>query len=203
MECTAIILAGGKSSRMGKNKALLTVFDQTNIENIVKKCQEVASEVLIVTNESSQYEFLNVPLVKDRYKDCGPLAGLEAGLQAAKYDKCMLIACDMPFIQPNIMETLIRSFEDFDAVVPNIEGKLHPLFAAYRKSCIQPIEKRLHDRKHKMRELFNDIQVKFMTEEELSLNFKDANYAFFNMNRPEEYEEAKNMKAILEQKDKK
>lgn len=191
IECTAVVLAGGKSSRMGKNKALLPLFDKTNIENIVEKCKNVASEVIVVTNDFSQYQFLNLPLVEDTYKNSGPLAGLEAGLRAAKYERVVVVACDMPFVQSEIITILVESLATYDAVVPRINGELHPLFAAYRQSCLVPIQACLQENKRRIIAFYDDVKVNYITENDLLSDDPDIKRVFFNMNNPEEYEEAK------------
>lgn len=193
MDCTAIILAGGKSSRMGTNKALLPIFDKTVIEHIVECSKIVADEVIVVTNDLDQYDFLNVPLVSDTYKECGPLAGLEAGLEAAKHNKCFLIACDMPFINSDVMKFLVQQLEYFDAVLPQMDGKLHPLFAAYRKTCLDIVRKKLDEKALRMVNLLDEIHTKIVTEDELLSKQLHIQNAFFNMNRPDEYQRAQEL----------
>ncbi|WP_042349800.1 molybdenum cofactor guanylyltransferase [Bacillus massiliigorillae] len=197
MECTAIILAGGKSSRMGTNKALLPIFDKTTIEHIVDCCKQVADEVIVVTNNHEQYAFLNVPLVADTYKESGPLAGLEAGLQAAKHDKCFLVACDMPFINIEVMKLLVQHLDDYDAVLPSVDNQYHPLFAAYRKTCLAPIRKNLQEKMLRMVGIFDEVHTRILTEDELlSVNDHIQN-VFFNMNRPEEFKIAQKLESEL------
>lgn len=202
MECTAIILAGGKSSRMGTNKALLPIFDKTVIEHIVDCSKQVADEVIVVTNEQAQYEFLNIPLVSDSYKECGPLAGLEAGLQVAKYDKCVLIACDMPFISGEVIEYLVNDLNHYDAVLPRVNGKLHPLFAAYRKTCLAPARKKLREKALRMVDLLDEVNTKIVNEDELAVKQSDIQNTFFNMNRPDEFQKAQKLESEIIQKSK-
>lgn len=202
MDCTAIILAGGKSSRMGTNKALLPIFEKTTIEHIVDCCKHVADEIIVVTNEQDQYAFLQVPLVCDEFKECGPLGGLEAGLQAAKYDKCILIACDMPFVSSEVIKHLMYHLHNYDAVLPNVNGKLHPLFAAYRKTCLTPIRKRLQNNTLRMVGLLDEVNTKILTEDELPLMDFNIQNVFFNMNKPDEFRMAQKLASDLKKSSK-
>ncbi|MFD2446837.1 molybdenum cofactor guanylyltransferase [Bacillus sp. CGMCC 1.16607] len=183
LNVTGIILAGGKSSRMGTNKALLRIDHTTVIEKIVEEMKAVTTELIVVTNHFEDYEFLGLPLVADLRKNMGPLAGLEAGLMASSNENNLIIACDMPFVSQTLAKTLIQHLEHFDAVVPRIEGKLNPLFAAYRKSCLEEIQHSLDDNQLKMRSFLDRIKLKIIDDESLQM-------ALFNMNTPEEYEKA-------------
>lgn len=193
LECTAIILAGGKSSRMGQNKALLPLFNKKNIENIAEQCKNVAKEVIVVTNDTKAYAFLGLPLVEDNFKDCGPLAGLEAGLKAASYEKTFVVACDMPFFQGEVIHYLIDGLDSCDAVVPNIMGTLHPLLAAYQKTCLTPIQRKLQENKRRIIAFFDDVKVRYVTENDVMLPVHHLQKIFFNMNTPEEYDNAKKL----------
>ncbi|QOY38433.1 molybdenum cofactor guanylyltransferase [Anaerobacillus isosaccharinicus] len=194
MKAGAIILAGGKSSRMGKNKALLPIDGVSNIERIVKSLAGIFAEIIIVANDEEAFEFLNLPIVKDKVKEKGPLAGIQAGLLAAKHETNLFIACDMPFISPQIAKQLVEQSEGFDAVVPVIDGKQHPLFAVYKKSLLPTLEDCLLTNQLRMKHLIERVNVNYRTEEHL-LNKEIAklDQVFYNMNHPSEYEEAKNL----------
>lgn len=186
-EATAIILAGGQSSRMGTNKALLTIDGKTVIEKIVGECKKITSQQLIVTNTFSDYAFLDLPMVADRLKGKGPLAGFQAGLSAVTTQKNLIVACDMPFISAQVGSELLTDLTEYDVVIPKIAGQLHPLFAAYRKSCLEHINKSLDDGILQIRHFFKEVNVKIKTEKDFK-NFTTS--AFFNMNYPQEYEKA-------------
>ncbi|HYK74802.1 MAG TPA: molybdenum cofactor guanylyltransferase, partial [Pseudoneobacillus sp.] len=130
---------------MGTNKALLKLGNQTVIEKVIEEMRPITAELIVVTNTFEDYEFLGLPLVADLRKGLGPLAGLEAGLLASSNEKNMVVACDMPFISQSLAKLLLDQLADYDAAVPNVEGRLHPLFAAYRKSCLTEIQKSLDE----------------------------------------------------------
>ncbi|PLT35926.1 molybdenum cofactor guanylyltransferase [Bacillus sp. V5-8f] len=196
MDVTALLLAGGKSSRMGTNKALLPMFEKTSIENISEELKKVARQVLIVTNSPDQYEFLGLPMVKDEYEGMGPLGGLHAGLTASKTDTVFVSACDMPFIKAAVMEEMLSKLDDYDALVPEIEGRLHPLFSIYRKACLPSLIDCLHARELKMTHFLDKVKVKIMKHTEFQLYAKNHDLfslLFYNMNNPEEYEKARKL----------
>lgn len=194
MDSTAIILAGGKSSRMGTNKALLTIDGKTVIERIVEDLKPIVNNMIIVTNSFEEYEFLNIPMVEDEWKGIGPLAGIHAGLTASKTEKNILVACDMPFISPRLASILLDQLSDYEAVVPEISGQLHPLFAVYHRDIRGKIKNAIERGQLRIRSIFNAIHVKIIKEADLmNLGFQIEESALFNMNHPEEYEKAKSI----------
>lgn len=194
MDAGAIILAGGKSSRMGKNKALLPIDGVLNIERIKNCLAGMFDDIIVVANDEGAYQFLKLPIVKDKVRDKGPLAGIQAGLLAAKHETNLLVACDMPFISLEVAKHLLEQSIGYDAVVPVINGKQHPLFAVYKKSVLPALEDCLLTNQLRIKQLIERINVNYITDEHL-LNKEIANLAqvFYNMNHPSEYEEAKNM----------
>ncbi|WP_019154043.1 molybdenum cofactor guanylyltransferase [Robertmurraya massiliosenegalensis] len=195
METTGIILAGGKSSRMGTNKALLMIEGKTIIEQAVEELRSIVNNIIIVTNSFEDYAFLNLPMVKDEWKDMGPLAGIHAGLSFSKTERNLIVACDMPFISAKLGDVLLKQLEDYEAAIPEISGQLHPLFAAYRKVVKEEAEKALQQKQLRIRGIFRNIHVKIMEETELNkygVVLDDSD--LFNMNHPEEYEQAKKMR---------
>lgn len=194
MEATGIILAGGRSSRMGTNKALLEINGKTVIENIVNELQPIVNNIIIVNNSFEDYQFLKLPMVKDSWTGMGPLAGIQAGLAASETEKNLIVACDMPFVSSQLGGILLRELTEFQAVVPEISGQLHPLFAAYRKEVQGEAEKALEQNQLRIRSIFRNIHVRIMDNNELmNLGFHMKESDFFNMNHPEEYEQAKTM----------
>ncbi|WP_048601240.1 molybdenum cofactor guanylyltransferase [Rubeoparvulum massiliense] len=190
LNATAIILAGGKSSRMGTNKALLPVGGEQNITRLRNRLQLLFPEVLLVTNDPETYQFLQIPITTDRYPGQGPLAGIHAGLDLSSNPYALVIACDMPFISQEIAHYLVEQAEGFDAVVPRIEGQLHPLFAVYRSALVPVIEECLKSDQLRMNDLLEQVKVRYIDEKELENAKLTIGEAFYNMNRPEEYERA-------------
>jgi molybdopterin-guanine dinucleotide biosynthesis protein A len=188
MDFTIVILSGGKSSRMGQNKAFLQVGSQTEIEYLTTLAKSVTDKVMIVTNDFDAYKHLNVLLVEDIRKGLGPLAGLEAALTATTTELNFVMACDMPFINMDIMKAILSATANVDAVIPRIDGQRHPLFAAYRKSSLPLLKEALDAGHTKIMHYIDKMTIKWLEESDLA-DFDET--AFFNMNNPAEYEEAK------------
>jgi molybdenum cofactor guanylyltransferase len=194
LKTTGIILAGGKSSRMGANKALLKIGDKTVIERIVHQLNRIVDEIIVVTNHFQDYEFLQLPMVEDNWKGMGPLAGIEAGLNASSTERNLVVACDMPFISIDLGKYLLTTLAQYQAAVPEISGQLHPLFAAYRKDMCEAVSKSLNENQLRIKQLLHTIHVKIIKNELLnSLGISTEEIYFFNMNHPNEYHKAINI----------
>ncbi len=199
MDVGLIILAGGKSSRMGTNKALLTFGEreETTVEKILFNLGTAFKSRILVTNEPDRFSGLSIDLVRDNYPGLGPLAGMEAGLAYSPADLNLVIACDMPFVQFAMAEYLVSKAGGYDAVVPLIKERIHPLFAVYRKSMLPKIVELLENETLRMTSLLEQVDVCYVEESEL-LKVGNVDRSFFNMNQPGDYEKAK---CILVSKD--
>ncbi len=183
MAHTVIILAGGQSRRMGTNKALLQLDGEIVISRIVKEAERLDGEMLLVTNQPEEYEFLQLPHVSDLRKGIGPLAGLEAGLMASKTEHNLLLACDLPFFQAEAGERLLQYLNEYEIAVPLTEGRRHPLCAAYRKSLLPKVQKALDEGERRMDSLLDAAKAKLVKGE--------GPESFFNMNTMQDYQWAK------------
>lgn len=192
MNTGAIILSGGKSRRMGTNKALLPISEKPNIERIKDELEPQFQDMILVTNHQEEYEFLKIKMVSDIYPGKGPLAGIHAGLKASTNEVNLIVACDMPFVSAGLAEVFVENLREYDAVVPIIEGTKHPLFSVYRKKIIKEIESCLENNSLRMIHLLDNINVRYLTEKDFqTFNEESLAQIFFNMNHPEEYETAK------------
>ncbi|WP_141430925.1 molybdenum cofactor guanylyltransferase [Bacillus sp. 03113] len=189
---SVIILAGGKSSRMGKNKALLELRNgMTVIESIIEELSSLSEHVVIVTNQPEEYRFLQLPLIKDTWSEIGPLGGIHAGLRESPTSRNLIVACDMPFPSAEIGKYLLLQLDHVQAAVPQINEYTHPLFAAYRKDILSVIEEVVKENKRSMKQLLQKIQHKLVTETELErLGIQRIEKYFFNMNNPTDYQNA-------------
>jgi molybdopterin-guanine dinucleotide biosynthesis protein A len=122
--------------------------------------------------------------VSDRVPDSGPLGGLDAALTAARDDRVIVVACDMPFITARFLERLVALSDSVDAVVPQTERGYHPLCAVYRRSCHPAVIRRLVERRLKMQELFEDLRVHVVDREHIALYGGERSLA--NVNTPDE-----------------
>jgi molybdopterin-guanine dinucleotide biosynthesis protein A len=189
MDAGAIILAGGKSSRMGTNKALLKIKEMPNVERILTALRPHFPHPILVTNDPDLYHFLGIQTVTDYFPGKGPLAGIHAGLAASPFEVNVSAACDMPFVSAELAKDLIEKSLGYDAVIPVIGGKQQPLFAVYKKSLMGVMEEKLQNDKLRMKDLLDEVNVLYVTEQELRVGER-LEQIFFNMNHPHEYEEA-------------
>lgn len=190
-----IILAGGKSSRMGTNKALLKIGEQRIIDRLVSEFSLVSNHVMLVTNQPEEYKGLNVAIISDesKFKGQGPLAGIYSGLKEARTNHCLVIACDMPFAKKCLGIWLIEQLKngDYDAVIPSYHGRLHPLFGAYHSRIMEAIKGNLLAGKRKMTDLLNDINVRIIECQDAPLNLQNEwEDNLWNMNTVEDYKQA-------------
>jgi molybdenum cofactor guanylyltransferase len=192
MKAAAIILSGGKSSRMGTNKALLKLNEKTTIERMVDILKIYFDDIILVTNDMEDYQFLGVKMVSDHYPGKGPLAGFHAGLMASDYDVNFITACDMPFISGELAATLVNMIDHYDALVPIINGKMQTLCAVFQKKSAAKIEECIENGHLPIKHLLEHLNVLYVTEKELQAYSNiDMERVFFNMNHPHEYEDAK------------
>jgi molybdenum cofactor guanylyltransferase len=199
MNAGGIILSGGKSSRMGTNKALLKINQKPNIERIKHELENLVDELILVSNEPEQYQFLNITTVTDDFPGRGPLAGIHAGLKASSYQKNLVVACDMPFISAKLGRILLEQSKDFDAVIPIVNGRQQMLFAVYQKGILPEIEKCIIGDNVAIKHVLDSFNVRYIEENELK-EYCSGNLEliFFNMNYPDEYEHAKKWAETLE-----
>jgi len=188
---TGIVLAGGRNTRMGCNKATLPWQSSDFLHIILQKLSSVCDELIVVTNNSAPSDLRGVRFVADIIPDCGPLSGIHAGLTQASSPCVFVTGCDMPYIQPAAVSWLYSQAQDWDAVVPGDETFMEPLFACYAKTCIPAIEELLRQDIHKTRELFRLVRCKLIPSDELR-QFDPDLRLLSNINSPEEYQAALN-----------
>ena len=167
-----------------KNKALLKVGNKSIIERVIDALSEVTESILLITNSPEEFKYLDLSTYSDIIPDSGPLGGIYTGLSISMTYHNLVIACDMPFIQSHILESLINQIEDNDIVIPVTPDGYHPLCAIYSKKCVNPIESLINSGSLKVTNLFNYVKVNkvdFTTYPEFELN------AFFNINTNEDY----------------
>ncbi len=183
-----IILAGGRSLRMGRNKAFLRleVDGPTIIEKVVAALQPAcASEPIIVTNTPDLYQWLGLPLVGDSFANAGPLGGIEAGLAASPYAYNLVVGCDMPYLQPALLEYLAACIQPTVlAIVPlNQTARPEPLCAVYSKSALPAIRKRLQQGQYILLGLLHEIEPLYVAASQLQ-PYDPTLLSFVNMNAP-------------------
>lgn len=192
MMACGVILAGGKSSRMGTNKALLDFEGEPLIGRLARRFGEWFEQVIIVTNTPEEYAFLGLPMVGDRIPGLGPLSGLEAGLTASRFDLAFFAACDMPFMAEGFVRHLISLAPEHDIVVPQVAGEYEPMHAVYRRTCLASVTAKLEARRLRLLSIFEEVRLRVVTEAEIR-PFGDPKRIFFNCNTPDELKRAKEL----------
>jgi molybdopterin-guanine dinucleotide biosynthesis protein A len=185
MKITGIILAGGKNLRMGKNKAFLEVNGERIIDRTKNLFRELFDEVLLVTNSLTDYLHLNLRMVADLYAGKGALGGIYTGLFHASHSHAFVAACDMPFLNKNLIRHLIDLSPGYDIVIPKTQDGWQPLHAIYSQKCLPFMEELIQQDNLKIIDFFHRVKKREVpTEEILPL---DPNLAsFLNVNTPEE-----------------
>jgi molybdopterin-guanine dinucleotide biosynthesis protein A len=186
---TGVILAGGQSSRMGQNKALMSLGGKRLVDRVVEVMRNVFDDLLMVTNTPEVYADLSIPMVRDVWPDKGSLGGVYSAIYHAATPYCLVVACDMPFLQTAVLRYLVTQIHDYDVVVPDVLGELQTLHAIYSKACLQPIERRLETNRLRIVGFFPDVRVRTVTASELE-PYDPALLAFQNLNTPEEFQAA-------------
>jgi molybdopterin-guanine dinucleotide biosynthesis protein A len=184
---TGVILAGGKSTRYGANKAFAEVRGVRLIERTIRVMDSVFQRLLLVTNTPDEYAYLNLPMVEDLIKGLGPLGGIYTGLEVIGDGAGFFVACDMPFLRENFLRYMVTLRGDHDAVVPRVKWMVEPLHALYAKKCLPAITESVHSREKQILKFFQKIKVRYVEEEEIRSMDPDLK-SFFNINRPEDLE---------------
>ncbi len=167
-DTTCAILAGGESRRMGQNKAFIQVEGIWLFDYVYGTCKELFSEIIIVTNQPQQFEDYQAHIVIDAIPGSGSLGGLYTALMQASNYHTFCVACDMPFLKPELISHLIEKRLNYDIVIPRAKEGPEPLHAIYSKRCIQPIIKMLDKGELKITKLLSsEVRVCYCEEEEL------------------------------------
>lgn len=188
-EVTGVVLAGGQSRRMGQNKALMPLGGERLVDRVVRILREVCAELLMVTNSPEAYTDTGLRMVGDVWPDKGSLGGIYSALYHITTPYCLVVACDMPFLQPASLRYLIEAIGNHDVVMPEVLGEQQPLHAIYARTCLAPIRRRLEADRLKIIGFLPDVRVRTVTAEELH-PFDPELLAFQNLNTPEEFEAA-------------
>jgi molybdopterin-guanine dinucleotide biosynthesis protein A len=194
VETTVFLLAGGKSTRMGMNKALLEVDGKTMLERLKDEFQPLTSKIVLLTGNQSYP--IDLPQLPDEapFQGCGPLAGIYTGLLHTDTEINLFVACDMPFASRRIGKWMIEELAktDQDAFIPMTDGIVHPLFAVYKTRAAEAAKIQLQRKQYRLKEFLYLLDKKIVTEHDVPKALK-AEYtnAFWNMNDPESFKVVK------------
>lgn len=211
-----ILLAGGQSSRMGRDKAMLDIGGKPVIQRVSDTLLQCTPDVCLAVANEGDYRFLNLPVAADEYPGCGPLAGIYAGMKHIEADWYLVAACDMPFtsvdLMRNMLEIAIDMHEDgigiplSQAVVPTYQDRMHPLYAVYHRTVMPALKNALE---YKQLKVMDWVEQHNLGEVPLEGQLPDSQDGFpescditpwclYNMNDPEAYEQARRMHILKE-----
>jgi molybdopterin-guanine dinucleotide biosynthesis protein A len=197
MRVTGVVQAGGRSTRMGgEPKALIELDGRRIVERAVAAIAPVVDDVLVVTNTPELYAFLGLPMVGDVFPDGGSLGGIYSGLKAATGDAAFTVACDMPFLRPDVARLVVARAGEADVVIPRTGEQLETMHALYAKACLPHIEARLHAGRLKIIGFFDDVRVLEIPEAAIRA-LADPDVVFMNVNTPDELARAREIAAAL------
>lgn len=192
---TLAIQAGGKSSRMGQDKALMNFRGVPLVQYVMQRLASLADEIIVTTNAPQNYEFLGVPLFPDIIPERGALGGLYTALKAASHAQVAVVACDMPFASTNFFSSASKLLvtRGADVVIPQTEHGFEPLHALYRReACLHPIEAALEANQWRVISWFDKVRIHALTMEETAA-FNPDGLTFWNLNTPADFARAENL----------
>lgn len=162
-DVTGIILAGGKSARMGSDKGLISFNGSLFIEHIIEALKPLVKNIIIVSN-NSEYDKFGYKRVEDLIEDSGPLAGLYTGLVHSETENNLVLSCDIPLIKSMVLEQLLNPiYIDFDVVQLQSKDKIMPLIASYKKACLHKCLELLNNGERRLQELASQLSTKTIT----------------------------------------
>ena len=194
---TSIILAGGKSLRLGRSKALQAIGGKSLIQWVVDRLAILSTEIIIATAHGETIpcsSAVRIKTVADIYPGKGPLVGIYSGLIASSSSRAIVVSCDTPFLSAGLLEYMTQTCSTFDVVVPRIKNKLEPLCAVYSKNCSGLIQGLLEQDELRIRKLFSMVKVKYVEEDEIN-RFDPEHLSFFNINSQDDLERARKLAA--------
>jgi molybdopterin-guanine dinucleotide biosynthesis protein A len=184
----AVILAGGRSSRMGENKLLLPLGESTVIGCLIHTLQDLFAQVIVVTDHPGAYLPMSVQVTGDVFPspERNSLTGIHAGLSFSSFNYNLVIAGDMPFVQPGLVRYLCELCDGYDVTIPWEGQYFQPLCAVYTKKCLPHMEELLERGWYKIIDFFPSVRVRQIETAALKVYDRDL-LSFFNVNNPEDY----------------
>jgi len=196
LETSGIVLAGGKSLRLGFDKVLETVGNRSLLQLVISGVASLSREVIIVTTSEQtipqSIDYSRLKVVTDIYPGKGPLGGIYTGLATSASFYNLVVASDMPFLKQALLRYMIQLSANFDLVVPRVGKLVEPLHAVYTKSCLAPIEHMIRQDKLSVNQLFPLVKTRYVEAEEIE-RFDPKHLSFFNVNTKADLKKAREL----------
>jgi molybdopterin-guanine dinucleotide biosynthesis protein B/molybdopterin-guanine dinucleotide biosynthesis protein len=183
------ILAGGESSRMGKNKALEILGGKTVIAHVIDSLRPLTNDMFIVAGDVAAYEGFGLPICADHYDFRASLVGIYSAIASSREERCLVVACDMPFVEPALARLLASLSAGYDAVVPVSPRGWEPLLAVYSKSCLKAMRERIKSGDLAIHHVLDNLKVRYVELAEMAVCCDPA-LVFININNVVELEKA-------------
>lgn len=177
---------------MGRDKALVPLMGKPIIEHVLERISGLGDEILITTNRPQDYAYLGLRMAQDSNPGAGALAGLKTALQASHGERVLVLACDLPFVNKDLLKHLISLSDQADVTVPYREGEYEPFLAIYAKTCLSAIEESLKLGQMRVTSFYPLVKVLALDEQEIA-TFDPLGLSFFNINTPDELSKAERM----------
>jgi molybdenum cofactor guanylyltransferase len=191
-DITTVIMAGGKSSRMGTDKSFVPLLGKPMIEHVLERVAGLADRTLLVTNRPEEYAYLALPMASDIYQDCGPLGGLQTALYHAQSSHILVVACDMPWLNRDLLAFMIDQRRLADITIPRWDKHPEPLHAVYSQACLAPIEANLQASRLQLIAFFDEVSVNYLDRATIA-RFDPAGRSFANVNTPDDLARAQSL----------
>jgi molybdenum cofactor guanylyltransferase len=180
-DITAFVIAGGKSTRFGKDKLLYKIDGISLLEQVTNVLKNIFQNIIIIGNESEKFSYLGLESQQDMIQGVGPIAGIYTALMISKTEKNFCVAGDLPFLNPGLIEYMISVSADFDIIVPIINGYFESLHAIYSKNCIKFIDEIIAKGDNQIIKIYGKCRLKKVEEPEIKI-FADPAHIFKNIN---------------------
>jgi molybdenum cofactor guanylyltransferase len=198
---TSIVLAGGKGSRLGRNKLVEVVGGRTLLQRVVDSLGPISRRILVVSAQGQRHPAVEsrqvrVDCIQDVYPGKGVLGGVYTGLSTSDSKHSLVVAGDMPFLNPGLVQYLISAAPAFDVVMPRLNGLIQPLHAVYSKGCLPLIRAQLEQDQLQIRLFLDKVSVRYIEEAEIE-RFDPKHLSFYNVNTPDDLTKAQEIAAEI------
>src|SRR4030042_1537965 len=187
---TSIVLAGGRSLRLGRDKALEQIGGQCLIDRVIDRLRPLGDEIIVVTSSGNRLPGIGVKQVQDSYSGKGALIGIYSGLREATSQYNVVVGCDMPFLNIDLLSYIKGVADGFDIAIPRLGDQVEPLHAVYSMDCLAQMEQRLKQGRFTVSELLGSVKVRYVEGEEID-RFDPQHLSFFNIYYESDLERAR------------
>jgi molybdenum cofactor guanylyltransferase len=197
----SIVLAGGKGTRLGKHKMMEVVGGRSVLQRVIDSLNPMSRRILLVVAQGQECPALEagqarVDCIHDVYPGKGALGGIYTGLSSSDSEHSLVVAGDMPFLNPGLIDYLISATPGFDVVMPRLDGLIQPLHAVYSKGCLPLIRAQLERGQLQIRVFLGEVRVRYVEAPEIDAS-DPRHLSFFNINTPRDLEEARSIAAEI------